>query len=172
LWARRARIHRRLGDPARAEADEARAVALGPTDRLRAWRTHEANDRAAAVEAGRRWTAALPRLDGLIDAIGTNAGLHLRPAEAHAQLGHWAAAAADLDAAFRSGYSFSDALEPHFRRLLSTSDPPSERNILERLVFYRLSAGEWDGYRAFCSALRGMVPATRSQASGSSSSTS
>jgi tetratricopeptide (TPR) repeat protein len=157
LFARRARIHRRLGDLSRAEADESRATALGPPERLRAWRAHEANDLAAAAEAGERWAEAIARLTGLIDTIGPNAGLHVRRADAHARLGHWAAAAADLGSAFQSGFSFSEPLDSFFRLRLLPTGPPSDRNILERLVIYRLTAGVPDGHRSFCTALRRMI---------------
>jgi WD40 repeat protein/serine/threonine protein kinase/tetratricopeptide (TPR) repeat protein len=158
LFARRARIHRRLGDGARAEADASRAIALGPPERLRAWQTHEAIDLTAAAEAGHRWTEARTRLDGLIDSIGPNAGLSTRRAEAHANLGHWAAAADDLDTAFRSGFAFSEPFDAVFRLRLATNDPHPDRHDLESLVIDRLTAGEWEGYRSFCSALRSLTP--------------
>ena len=158
LFARRARIHRRLGDPASAEADESRAIALGPPDRLRAWQTHEANDLAAAAEAAGRWTEARTRLDGLIAAIGPNAGLYLRRAEAQASLGHWALAADDLAAAFRSGFSFSDPFDAVFRLRMTTHGPHPDRHALEPLVIYRLTAGDLEGYRSVCSMIRRLTP--------------
>ena len=75
----------------------------------------------------------------------------------HARLGHWAAAASDLDAAFKLSPLFPDWLGLYFRRL-QTDHPPSDRFDPERLILYHLRAGDLGGYRASCSSLRQLVP--------------
>jgi tetratricopeptide (TPR) repeat protein len=158
LLMRRARMHRRLGDPARARADEARAIELGPPRMVSDYRTHQWQDRAAGAEAERRWAEALPCLTGLIDAIGANASLYQRRAEAHARIGHWAAAAADLDVALALSPPDFGGFGPRFRRRIRTGAWGSATDDPERLILYHLGAGDLDGYRAACSALRRMLP--------------
>jgi eukaryotic-like serine/threonine-protein kinase len=152
--ARRARVFRRLGEVTRAEADESRAVALGPPERVRAWRMHDLLDRAAAAEMAGRFADSLGLLDALIEEIGNNAGLHVRRGEVHARLGHWAAAAADLNAAYQALPPFPDYLGRSFRKRLRSSELPSEHVVAERLVLYLLRADDLEGYRATCSSLR------------------
>jgi eukaryotic-like serine/threonine-protein kinase len=154
LWARRARVLRRLGETARAEADESRAVALGPPGRVFAWRMHDLLDRSTAAEVGGRLTEALALLDALVEGIGEDAALRVRRGEVHARLGRWADAAVDLDAAYQSLPPFPDYLGRSFRRRLRSAELPPERFVSERLILCRLGAGDREGYRATCSSLR------------------
>ncbi len=158
LLMRRARVHRCVGDPARARADEERAIDLGPPTRVADFQAHQWQDRAAAAEAERRWDAALPCLTSLIDAIAANASLCVRRAEVHAHLGHWAAAAADLGTSLNLSTPTFAGVGRDFRRRMRTGAWSSDPADPERLVLYLLGAGDLDGYRATCATLRRLVP--------------
>jgi WD40 repeat protein/tetratricopeptide (TPR) repeat protein len=154
LHARRARIRSQLGDLTGAAADEARAITLGPSERIHSWRSHWLQDRAAEAEARRQWPEAVAHLNGLADLIGENAGLRFRRGEAHAQLGNWAAAASDLAAAIEPSSPFSESFGRIFRRRLGSGGVTSERLRPERLILYQLASGDSEAYRASCSSLR------------------
>jgi hypothetical protein len=159
LFARRARIYRLLADPAKSSADDLRAIALATPERLRAWHAQELQDRATAAEAKSDWPESLACLDRLVGMIGDNAGLHLRRGETHARLGHWSAAAADLDSAFRTLPSFALDFGRHFQRRLAADNASPDRFGPERLILYHLRGGDRNGYRAACASLLKWTPA-------------
>jgi WD40 repeat protein/serine/threonine protein kinase/tetratricopeptide (TPR) repeat protein len=158
LLMRRARVYRRLDDQERARVDEARAMRIQPSGRVREYQTHEWQDRAADAEAEGHWADALPCLTGLIDAIGPNVSLFRRRADVHAHLGHWSSAAADLETTIALSppnfAGFGRALRRRFRTGAWGSDPDDP----ERLILYHLGAGDLDGYRGACAAIRRLVP--------------
>ncbi len=155
---RRARIHRRLGNLARAGTDEARAIELGPPRGVSDHQTHQWQDRAAAAEAERRWAEALPCLTCLIDTIGPSASLSRRRAEVHARLGHWRDAADDLETTLALSPPNFVGFGRELRRRFRTGAWSSEADDPERLILDHLGAGDRDGYRAACSAIRRLIP--------------
>jgi WD40 repeat protein/tetratricopeptide (TPR) repeat protein len=87
---------------------------------------------AEACEAAKNWPGALIHLDRLL-AAGPDTGLYHRRGLAHAELGRWARAAADIGQASR--------LAPHNRELASQH------------ALLCLGAGDVAGYRTSCAAL-------------------
>lgn len=86
-YARRARLKRREGDTAGAEADWVRARELGPAHTVGAWEAHEAFNRMSGFQSRGRWAEARAELRRIVSLVGEDPIVSWRLAEAEARLG-------------------------------------------------------------------------------------
>ena len=138
--ARRSATDQALGHLEEAAADAARAEALGPPDRLRAWRAHL--DLAAALAAARagRWAEAIPPLDRLVEARPRDPAFGRRRLRVLAALRMWKPAEAQSRALLEAGGGSWD--------------------LLYEAALLRLEVGDLGGYQDLCAQALGLVDAS------------
>ncbi len=161
-YARRGSLHTAAGQFDLAEADYARALALGSPKLLLGWYRH----RSADCLAGEQWQAALWYLGRAVAAAPDEWTLYADRALAHEKLGHSREAEADLEKAVERGADSSVLVHLAdvyagrgcWDKAAAALEKAGSRGSLSLVALYHralacLKLGDRDGYRRVCARL-------------------